>query len=222
VVLGPDQSPRWSDYLEVMITSVAANGGRSCINASSVRTASQGRELAEALAERLARIAPRQRDDPNALLAAFPEPSVAEGIDAAIARGLNQGGAEDLTAKYRGPDRLVRFEGGTYLLPTVIYCRDVEHPLANQEYLFPFVSVVEVPVDELVASLGSSLVVTALTGDRRIEKELMARADIGRLNLGPVPTTVVQWDQPHEGNLFEFLYRQRSLALAQPEPRFML
>jgi hypothetical protein len=38
----------------------------------------------------------------------------------------------------------------------------------------------------------------------------MARADIGRLNFGPIPTTVLQWDQPHEGNIFEHLYQQRA------------
>jgi hypothetical protein len=43
----------------------------------------------------------------------------------------------------------------------------------------------------------------------------MARGDIGRLNLGPIPTTVLQWDQPHEGNLFEHLYQQRAF---QQEP----
>ena len=36
---------------------------------------------------------------------------------------------------------------------------------------------------------------------------------IDRLNIGPVPTTKVQWNQPHEGNLFEHLYRQRALQV---------
>jgi len=210
LVFGPDQAERWTEWLDLMVTSVAANGGRSCINASSVRTPAQGLELAVGLAERLAQIRPRSRSDAQALLAAFPDPSVARGIDAAIERGLQQGGAEDVTARFRGPQRCVEFEGGTYLLPTVIYCQDLDHPLANQEYLFPFVSVLDVPAAELVPTLGPSLVVTALTADPRLERELLARPDIGRLNLGPVPTTVLQWDQPHEGNLFTHLFQQRA------------
>jgi len=210
VVLGPDQAERWADWLDLIVTSVSANGGRSCINASSVRTPAHGLPLAVGLAERLAQIRPRSRSDAQALLAAFPDPNVARGIDAAIERGLQQGGAEDVTARFRGPQRCVEFEGGTYLLPTVIYCEDLDHPLANQEYLFPFVSVLDVPAAELVSSLGPSLVVTALTADPRLERELLARADIGRLNLGPVPTTVLQWDQPHEGNLFTHLFQQRA------------
>jgi hypothetical protein len=210
VMLGPDKADAWRDYLDLIVTSVSSNGGRSCINASSVRTPAHGRELAEALARRLAEIRLRSRDDASALLAAFADPGTAQGIDSAIERGLAQGGAEDVSARFRGPQRLVEFEGGTYLLPTVIYCEDPENPLANQEYLFPFVSVLDVPVAELTDTLGPSLVVTALTDDPRIERDLLGRHEIGRLNLGPVPTSVLQWDQPHEGNIFAHLYQQRA------------
>jgi hypothetical protein len=34
------------------------------------------------------------------------------------------------------------------------------------------------------------------------------------LNLGPIPTMRISWDQPHEGNMFEFLYRRRALELS--------
>jgi hypothetical protein len=210
VLLGPDKAGVWCDYLDLIVTSVSSNGGRSCINASSVRTTAGGRELAAALAERLLTIRPRLRDDATALLSAFPDSATARGIDAAIERGLAQGGAEDVSARFRGPKRLVEFEGGTYLLPTVIYCEDPENPLASQEYLFPFVSVLDVPEAELIDTLGPSLVVTALTDDPRIERDLLSRAEIGRLNLGPVPTSVLQWDQPHEGNIFSHLYQQRA------------
>ncbi len=210
VMLGPDKADAWRDYLDLIVTSVSSNGGRSCINASGVRTPAHGREVAEALARRLAQIGPKSRDDDSALLAAFADPATAESIDAAIERGLAQGGAEDVSARFRGEKRLVRFEGGAYLLPTVIYCEDPENPLANQEYLFPFVSVLDVPVSELTDTLGPSLVVTALTDDPRLERDLLGRHDIGRLNLGPVPTSVLQWDQPHEGNIFTHLYQQRA------------
>jgi len=210
IVLGPDQSERFGEHLDLMETSVASNSGRSCINASSIRTTSRAAALADALARRLARIVPKARDDDRAQLAAFADGKVARAVDAAIERGLALGGAEDVTARYRGGPRLVEFEGGTYLLPTVIRCHDVEHPLAKREYLFPLVSVVEVPAAGLVESLGPSLVVTALTEETTLAAGLMRRADIGRLNLGPVPTTAIEWDQPHEGNLFEHLYRQRA------------
>ena len=33
---------------------------------------------------------------------------------------------------------------------------------------------------------------------------------IDRLNLGPVPTIQLNWRQPHEGNLIDFLFRARA------------
>ena len=34
---------------------------------------------------------------------------------------------------------------------------------------------------------------------------------IDRLNFGPLSTTQIGWDQPHEGNLFEHLYARRAI-----------
>ena len=58
---------------------------------------------------------------------------------------------------------------------------------------------------------------TALTDDPRLERDLLGRHEIGRLNLGPVPTSVLQWDQPHEGNIFTHLYQQRAFQKEAPQ-----
>ena len=34
---------------------------------------------------------------------------------------------------------------------------------------------------------------------------------IDRLNLGPIPTIKLDWLQPHEGNIVDFLFRTRAL-----------
>jgi len=210
VVLGPDTAPDWRAHRGLMAESVAANGGRSCINASGVWTASRGREVAAGLAEQLATIEARPRDDPRAELAAMPSRGAAERLSAYIDERLRQPGAEDMSARLR-PSRIAEVDGCAFMLPTVVYCSDPAHPLAQAEFLFPFVSVVEVPGDELIAALGSSLVVTALTADAGLRDRLLAAPHVERLNLGAVPTNRVAWDQPHEGNLFELLYKQRSL-----------
>ena len=41
---------------------------------------------------------------------------------------------------------------------------------------------------------------------------------VDRLNVGPIPTNQISWDQPHEGNLFEHLYARRSFQAAEPLP----
>lgn len=33
---------------------------------------------------------------------------------------------------------------------------------------------------------------------------------VDRLNIGPIPTNRLTWDQPHEGNLFEHLFGRRA------------
>jgi acyl-CoA reductase-like NAD-dependent aldehyde dehydrogenase len=211
VLLGPDAAADWESYLDVMASSVAENGGRSCVNASGVWTIAHGREIAEALAAKLAAIGPRAEDDPQAQLAPFANPDVARRISAMIDRDLEVPGAEDVTARHRKGGRVVEWEGSTYLLPTVVRCDSPDHPLANREFLFPFASVVEVAAESLPGVLGETLAVTVLTGDEGLRRRVLAAPRLHRLNLGPLPTWQVSWDQPHEGNLFEHLYVRRAL-----------
>jgi acyl-CoA reductase-like NAD-dependent aldehyde dehydrogenase len=213
LLFGVDEAPNWAARLDLIAASVAENGGRSCINASGVWTPAHGRDVADALAKRLAAIEPRAADDPEASIAPFVDPKVARRISDQIDAGLNEAGAEDVTARYRKGSRLVVSHGSTYLLPTVIHCTSSSHPLANREFLFPFASVVDVSADEaraLPECLGPTLVVTALTKDQSLIDRLLASDLIGRLNLGPIQTNTITWDQPHEGNLFEHLYGRRA------------
>lgn len=211
VLLAEDQIPSWEDHLDLIIDSVVSNGGRSCINASGLWCPVFGRELAETLAERLAAIEALPLDHPEAQIAAFSDPAVAHAISEHIDEQLMEGGAEDLTAQYRDTGRVVEVGGCTFLLPTLVWCENASHPLAEAEFLFPFLSVVEVPQAEMLEAIGPSLVVTALTENHDFIRELLDCPKIERLNIGPLPTSQVAWDQPHEGSLFELLYRRRSL-----------
>ena len=175
---------------------------------------SEGKEMAEALASCLSRIEARSLDDPEAEIAAFPDPRVAHQISNLIDSYLKVPGATDITAAVRGSDRVVEVDGCTFLLPTVIWCEDWRHPLANTEFLFPFVSIVDVPQKTMLERIGPTLVVTAITEDSGFKRDLLTSTAVDRLNLGPIPTNQISWDQPHEGNLFDFLYQQRALQIA--------
>jgi acyl-CoA reductase-like NAD-dependent aldehyde dehydrogenase len=214
ILIGQDQIERWPEFIDLMVASISENGGRSCINASAVVVPSHAKEIAEALAARLGPIKPLPPEDDNARLSAFANPKMADGIDLMIEEGLRTPGAVEVTAAYRGGPRKTTFEGGMYLRPTIVHCDSFAHPLANREYLFPYASVVEVPQSEMLRQIGPSLVVTAITDDKSFREALMECPFIDRLNLGPIPTMRISWDQPHEGNMFEFLYRRRALELA--------
>ncbi len=214
IVIGADCADDWEKYLDPMIESIAANSGRSCVNASGVWTPRNGKKIAEALASRLSEIVPRAEDDPEAKLAPFADPNVAVRMSSMIdAEMQGSSGARDVSANYRDANRVVNWQGCTYLLPTIVEC-DVEHPLANREYLFPFASVVEVQESQMPEALGSSLAVMALTNDDRFRRRLLESSLIGRLNFGPIPTMQISWDQPHEGNLFDHLYARRAFQAA--------
>lgn len=210
VLLGDDTADDWEKHLAIMEQSIVANGGRSCINASAVWTPKHGRAIAEALAKRLAKVEAIPVDDPRATIAAFVNPTTAERISAMIDGQLLASGAVDLTAQHRGSSRLVVKGRCAYLLPTIVWCEDREHPLANREFLFPYATVVECPTNEMPQAIGPTLVVSAITKDAKLIQSLMASPNVDRLNIGPIPTYQLSWDQPHEGNLFEHLYRQRA------------
>ncbi|MEI6782221.1 MAG: aldehyde dehydrogenase family protein [Verrucomicrobiota bacterium] len=271
ILIGEDQIERWPEFVDLMVSSIADNGGRSCINASAVVVPRHATEIAAALAQKLGPITPLPAHDENARLAAFANPRMAESIDAAIEEGLQTPGAVDATARYRTslqhgaqrgpapgvrpssgaatfansklsecsnaqcgsepaspedgrtpaqsrsallPGRKVTFEGAVYLRPTIVLCNSFAHPLANREFLCPYASVVQVPQAAMLSQIGPSLVVTAITQDAAFREALLESPLIDRLNLGPISTMQVAWDQPHEGNLFEFLYCRRALEVA--------
>jgi len=214
IVIGEDCIDHWQDYLDVMVRSIADNGGRSCINASGIWVTSHAEEISEALADRLATITPRAADDESAQLAPFADPNVATRISRLIDQGLTEPGAREIIASHRSSERLVTQGGCSYLLPTVVLCEGAEHPMANKEFMFPFVSVVKTTAAQIPEALGPSLVVTAITADPKLIRKLVSSPNVDRLNIGAVPTSQISWDQPHEGNLFEHLYARRAFQRA--------
>jgi len=212
VWIGADEVDRWERHLDVLVDSVALNGGRSCVNASCIVVPRHADEIAEAVAERLGALRPRPLDDPEARLAAFADASLAERIDSGITGALASSGAREVGA--RQGERCVRIAGSTFLQPTIVRCERRDHPLANTEYLFPFASVVEVGDAEALAWMGDSLVVSAITHDAANVAALTGSKHVRRLNLGPIPTPSVRWDQPHEGNLFDFLFARGAVQRA--------
>ncbi len=209
IIIHEGQNGNWENYLNLIVKSVSKNGGRSCINASGVWTTENGRDIAESIALHLSQIEPKPLDHPDAGIAAWANPKAAHSISALIDRHLKEPGATELTIG----ERVVELDGCTFLRPTVIWCEDPEHPLANAEYPFPFVSVVEVPSSQLVESIGSTLVASVMSGDADFIEKLITTPQIDRLNIGAIPTNQISWDSPHEGNLFEHLYRQRAFQI---------
>jgi acyl-CoA reductase-like NAD-dependent aldehyde dehydrogenase len=214
ILLGDDEVDNWEKYLDLMVESVFANSGRGCINCSGIWASRHTREIADAIAKRLAAVQPLEPDHPEASLAAFTVPGVADAISGAIDAGLETPGVTDVTAKYRQSPRVVKDGLADYLLPTVLHSASYDAAVAQQEYMFPFVTVVECPEDKMIEAIGPTLVCSAITNKPALQRRLLDAVHIDRLNLGPVPTIQLNWLQPHEGNIVDFLFRARAFQTA--------
>jgi acyl-CoA reductase-like NAD-dependent aldehyde dehydrogenase len=214
ILLGDDQVDEWEKFLDIMVDSVFANSGRGCINCSGIWASRHGRDIADAIARRLADVRPLPPDHAESSLAAFTVPGTADAISKAIDADLQAPGVSDVTAKYRDAPRVLKVGRAEYLLPTVVHCESPEAAIAKKEYMFPFVTVVGCPESTMIEQIGPTLVCSAVTCRPEFRRALLDAPHIDRLNLGPVPTTQLNWLQPHEGNIVEFLFRARAFQSA--------
>ncbi|HVW01611.1 MAG TPA: aldehyde dehydrogenase family protein, partial [Planctomycetaceae bacterium] len=216
ILLGNDEVDNWEQYIDLMVDSVLLNSGRGCINCSGIWAPRHGKEIADALAKRLGPVAPLPMTDPKAALAAFTVPGVADAVSAQIDEGCKADGVTEVTDKYRGGPRLVKQERCDYLRPTVIHCTSSEPEIAKAEYMFPFVTVVDCPQEQMLSKIGPTLVCSAITKDPKWSQELLDATHIDRLNIGPLKTIALNWLQPHEGNIIDFLFRNRAFLNSPP------
>jgi acyl-CoA reductase-like NAD-dependent aldehyde dehydrogenase len=215
ILIGDDQVDRWEQFLDVMTDSVFLNSGRGCINCSGIWASRHTREIANAIAGRLAAIRPRPPDHPDASLAAFTVPGVADAISKEIDTDVQAPGVTEVSAKHRDGSRLIKDNRADYLLPTVVHCESPDAPIAKKEFMFPFVTVVQCPEAKMLEAIGPTLVCSAITCNPAFRSSLLDAVHIDRLNLGPVPTIQLNWLQPHEGNLIDFLFRARAFQTAE-------
>lgn len=212
ILIGDDAVDDWEDYLDMMVESIYTNSGRGCINCSGIWASRHTKEIAAALAERLGPIEVKPPQDPQAGLAAFTNKQMAMGTWSMVQQDLAESGVTEMTAGYG--DRLVERERCAYLRPMIVHCDSPERGVASKEYMFPFATVVQCPQKDMLSKIGQTLIGTALTADPKWIGELTESVHIDRLNIGPIPTSRLNWLQPHEGNLIDFLYRSRAYQIA--------
>ena len=210
IIIGDDYVDQWEEYLDLMVDSVLINSGRSCINCSGIWASRHTREISQALAARLGPIEPLPPDNPEAALAAFTVPGQAPAISADIDLVLEESGVNEATSEFHEGSRLVQRDRCDYLRPTVVHCESPDAVATGKEYMFPFVTVVRCPQENMLKSIGPTLVATALTADDTFKRDLLDARNIDRLNVGPIPTIKLNWLQPHEGNIVDFLFRPRA------------
>lgn len=212
IIIGDDCVDQWEKYLDLMVESVYSNGGRSCINTSAIFASRHTKEIAAALAEKLGPVEVKKPTDPTAGLAAFTTPGMAQGVWHMLEADLKSEGVTDMTAKYG--DRLVETERCAYLRPVIAHADSPDRDIVKKEYMFPFATVVECPQAQMLAKIGPTLVGTVISKDAAFVRAASDCTHIDRINVGPVPTNRLNWLQPHEGNITDFLFRNRAYQIA--------
>lgn len=212
ILIGDDVVDDWEDYLDVMVESVLSNSGRSCINCSGIWASRHTREIAAAIAEQIGPVDVLPPADEEAALAAFTVPAMAKGTWSMVTKDLAESGVEDMTSQFG--EKLIERDHCAYLRPMVVHADSPDRGVASKEYMFPFVSVVKCPQSEMLRQIGPTLVGSVLTSNPAFIDEAGMCVDIDRLNVGPIPTNRLDWLQPHEGNIIEFLFRSRAYQMA--------
>ena len=167
----------------------------------------------QAVAERIGPIEVKPPEDPESLLAAVTVPGMAQALSGMIDADISESGVEDMTAKFGS--RLEEMDRCAYLRPTVLHCASPENAAASKEYMFPFCTVVKCPQEDMINKMGQTLVCSAITEDQVFADQLITARHIDRLNIGPIPTIKLDWLQPHEGNIVEFLFRARAFQVPE-------
>ncbi len=213
ILLGDDVVDDWEKYIDLMAESIYINSGRGCINCSGVWASRHTKEIAQALAERLGPIEVKPPSDPEAGLAAFTIKPQAEGSWKMIEEAVKEDGVTHMTAEYG--DRLEVQERCCYLRPVICHASSPDAAIASHEHMFPFTTVVECPQDKMLEKIGPTLVGTIITNDESFIEQTTNATHIDRLNIGAIPTTKLNWLQPHEGNIIDFLFRNRAYQVTE-------
>ncbi len=213
IIIGADCAADWEDYLDLIVQSTIENGGRSCINASTlIAPKPYAKRIATALADILGPIEPLPLNDTQAQLAAYPRPETADQVFAKMLQSCREGHGEMFTTDFG--IRAIRYRNCSFLRPVVAYFPKLSEPVSRFEFLAPALAV---STDEGIAfreQLGRTLVCTLISRDpQRINTLRSLREGPGRmislLNEEPKPTTAIDQLMPLETNVIRFLFERR-------------
>ena len=196
----------WQRHLDLVVDSVADEGGTACVNTTAVYVDGDPAPLAEALAERLAAIPSLPPLDERAVLPVQPV-EAARAVEKYL---LDHAG--DATP-HLGGDGIVDPlpDGGAVLRPAVFQVDRADAPQTGIELGFPCVWVAPWSAKDGVGPLRDTLVLTAITADAGLADRLVEDPSIRNVYLGDHPTYWMRPDVPHDGYLGEFLMRTKAV-----------
>ncbi|MFJ5546426.1 aldehyde dehydrogenase family protein [Streptomyces sp. NPDC093225] len=222
ILRGPGRSkllhtgPVTEETLDVICDSVGYDAGMRCTNATAVFTEGDPKELATALAERLARLTAAPPQSPQAQVPVLP---VAEARALREHLAARQEGAVDVTTALYPDGPVADFgDGSAGLRPAVLLCDRSDHPGARIELSFPCVWVLPWERSEGFGPLRDTLALTILGDEPELARQALRERSIRKVLLGPLPTHSAGDVSPHDGYLSHELMEARGFGAAASVP----
>lgn len=216
LVRGPGRSKILVDQrvdeqtLDHVVSEVASDGGVRCTNTTAVFCSGDHRALAEALAERLARLPAHPVTDDAAVLPVRPRRE-AEGIRAALDRSAH--GSADLVRRFHDDGPLTAVGGDAVAMRPAVMCVDrSDHPGLGGELPFPCVWVAPWRPSEGIGPLDGSLALTLLTDNAALVAEALGAPGVRTVLHGRVPDWWKDPFLPHDGYLAQFVQEARGFV----------
>ncbi len=208
-----------SDICDMIIGSTLFDGGKSCINASSLLVVGKNAEtvaedIAFEIAVELANIIPQDIFSEKAKLAAFVDNNLAKKINRFIES--NKGRDIDLVEKVRETSRLQVLNDVYYLLPSVFLCENGKNSrLFGLELPFPFLTINTIEdYEQSYDYIKRSLVISLLSESANYARKILELPHVEKLYLQEL-TCGINPAEPHEGFPSEFLFRSKAY---RPKP----
>lgn len=204
--------PLTEQALDTICDSAGHDAGMRCTNATAVFTDGDPRALADALAQRLARLTPAPPQSPDAQLPVLAL-DAARALRAQLESRL--AGAVDVAGQhYQGEPVVDLGDGSAALRPAVLLCDRSDHPGSGIELPFPCLWVLPWRPESGLAPLRNTLALTVLSDDHALAEQALAEPSIRKVLFGALPTHAAGPTSPHDGFLSHDLMEARAYGVA--------
>jgi len=207
MIVGRDCKASMEEVAKFIAKSALYHSGRACISTSSIITENNGQKLAKEIGKIFLAVQIKDLGEEEAILSAVRDKHKAELIVDAVNQIIKSGKVIDMT-----PDvEIIQYHNNkVFLMPKVLYCKDVNDPIFGIEYSFPFIMVGEVQESELSDVLKSTLSCCVLSDNNKLIQDLLLLPQVEKIYQGFVDSCKMDFGMPHNGFMSDFLYKYKA------------
>lgn len=207
IIVGKDCKASLEEIAKFVTKSALYHSGRACISTSSIITENNGERLAKEISEIFMKIQIKDLEKDEAVIGAVRDRHKAELIADAVNQIIKSGKVIDMT-----PDvEIIQYhDNKVFLMPKVLYCKDVIDPIFGIEYSFPFIMIGDVQKYDLKDVLKSTLSCCVLSDNNKLIHDLLLLPQIEKIYQGFIDHCKMDFGMPHNGFLSDFLYKYKA------------